>query len=71
MLIQASCRRNLILKVVLIDAFGEAVKDREVRFFLKKIMCMLLYLFSVCIFFLQIYTSPRLLLHLSMLTMEQ
>jgi hypothetical protein len=27
---QASCRRNFILEVVLIDAFGEPVKDKEV-----------------------------------------
>ncbi|XP_006662079.2 SH2 domain-containing protein A-like [Oryza brachyantha] len=27
---KASCRRNFILEVVLVDAFGEAVKDREI-----------------------------------------
>jgi hypothetical protein len=32
LLIQASCRRNFILEVVLTNAFGEPVKDREVLF---------------------------------------
>jgi hypothetical protein len=58
MLIQASCRRNLILKVVLIDAFGEAVKDREVRFFKKKnYVHATLFVFSLHIFLTDLYIS--------------
>jgi hypothetical protein len=45
LLIQASCRRNFILEVVLTNAFGEPVKDREVLFKKKGNNRMLLYLF--------------------------
>jgi hypothetical protein len=34
LLMQASCRRNFILEVVLTNAFGELANDKEAHFFL-------------------------------------
>jgi hypothetical protein len=57
------------LEVVLTNAFGEPVKDKEVIFFayFKSNHIDLI----VCIVFLQTYSSSRSFLHLSMLMMEQ
>jgi len=52
LLMQASCRRNFILEVVLTNAFGAPVKDKEVHFFLAYFKSNHTDLF-VCIVFLQ------------------
>ena len=52
LLMQASCRRNFILEVVLTNAFGEPAKDKEVHFFFTYFKSNHTDLF-VCIVFLQ------------------